>query len=69
MRRLLTDAALRDGMARAARLHAAGFSWPATAAVVEAELRTLTGLPPRVPAARSGAAPAAEPLESESAAG
>jgi glycosyltransferase involved in cell wall biosynthesis len=71
LRRLLTDAPLRDGMARAARLHAAGFSWPATAAVVEAELRALTGLPPRVPAAEPVAPPerAAEPLESESAAG
>jgi glycosyltransferase involved in cell wall biosynthesis len=48
LRRLLTDAPLRDGMARAARVHAARFSWPATAAVVEAELRVLTGLPPRV---------------------
>lgn len=48
LRRLLTDAALRDRMARAARVHAARFSWPATAAVVEAELRVLTGLPPRV---------------------
>jgi glycosyltransferase involved in cell wall biosynthesis len=48
LRRLLTDAALRDRMARAARMHAARFSWPATAAVVEAELRALTGLPPRV---------------------
>jgi glycosyltransferase involved in cell wall biosynthesis len=47
LRRLLTDAALRDGMARAARMHAARFSWPATAAVVEAELRLVTGLPPR----------------------
>jgi glycosyltransferase involved in cell wall biosynthesis len=47
LRRLLTDATLRDGMARAARAHAARFSWPATAAVVEAELRRLTGLPPR----------------------
>jgi hypothetical protein len=51
LRRLLTDAPLRDGTARAARAHAARFSWPATAAVVEAELRALTGLPPRVPAA------------------
>ena len=38
---------MRDGMGRAARAHAARFSWPATAAVVEAELRRLTGLPPR----------------------
>ncbi len=50
LRRLLTDAALRDGMARAARVHAARFSWPATAAVVEAELRMVTGLPPRTSA-------------------
>jgi glycosyltransferase involved in cell wall biosynthesis len=48
LRRLLTDATLRERMARAARIHAARFSWPATAAVVEAELRALTGLPPRV---------------------
>jgi glycosyltransferase involved in cell wall biosynthesis len=53
LRRLLTDPTLRDGMARAARVHAARFSWPATAAVVDTELRLLTGLPPRV---------AAEPL-------
>jgi glycosyltransferase involved in cell wall biosynthesis len=47
LRRLLTDAPLRGTMGRAARVHAARFSWPATAAVVEAELRRLTGLPPR----------------------
>jgi glycosyltransferase involved in cell wall biosynthesis len=47
LRRLLTDAPLRESMARAARAHAARFSWPATAALVEAELRRLTGLPPR----------------------
>jgi glycosyltransferase involved in cell wall biosynthesis len=50
LRRLLTDTELRDGMARAARAHAARFSWPATAAAVEAELRALTGLPAREPA-------------------
>ncbi len=32
--------ALRESMGRAARAHAARFSWPATAAAVEAELRT-----------------------------
>jgi glycosyltransferase involved in cell wall biosynthesis len=47
LRRLLVDPVLRDGMAKAARVHAARFSWSATAAVVEAELRALTGLPPR----------------------
>jgi glycosyltransferase involved in cell wall biosynthesis len=47
LHRLLTEPALRESMGRAARAHAAGFSWPATAAAVEAELRTLTGLPPR----------------------
>jgi glycosyltransferase involved in cell wall biosynthesis len=58
LHRLLTDAPLRDGMARAARTHAARFSWPATAAVVEAELRALTGLPPRSIAQPEPAAPA-----------
>jgi glycosyltransferase involved in cell wall biosynthesis len=48
LHRLLTDGALRDAMGRAARAHAANFSWPATAAAVEAELRVLTGLPARV---------------------
>jgi glycosyltransferase involved in cell wall biosynthesis len=47
LRQLLTDAPLRDGMGRTARVHAAQFNWTATAAVVEAELRALTGLPPR----------------------
>lgn len=47
LRRLLTDAALRDGMARAAKVHAAKFSWAVTADVVEAELRRVTGLPAR----------------------
>ena len=47
LRRLLTEPELRESIGRAARAHAAGFSWPATAAAVEAELRTLTGLPPR----------------------
>jgi glycosyltransferase involved in cell wall biosynthesis len=47
LRRLLADPALREGMARSARVHAARFSWPATAAAVEAELRGLTGLPAR----------------------
>ena len=47
LRRLLTEPALRESMGRAARAHAAGFSWPATAAAVETELRALTGLPPR----------------------
>jgi glycosyltransferase involved in cell wall biosynthesis len=57
LRRLLTDTPLRDGMARAARVHAARFSWPATAAVVEAELRALAGLPARVPATLTGLPP------------
>ena len=61
LRRLLTDAALRDAMGRAARAHGARFSWPATAAAVEAELRSLTGLPPRpavpIPAPRRPADP------------
>jgi glycosyltransferase involved in cell wall biosynthesis len=47
LRRLLADPALREGMARSARVHAARFSWPATAAAVEAELRGLTRLPAR----------------------
>ncbi|HEV7653768.1 MAG TPA: glycosyltransferase family 4 protein [Mycobacteriales bacterium] len=47
LRQLLTDAPVREGMARAARIHAARFSWPATAAVVETELRALMGLPAR----------------------
>jgi glycosyltransferase involved in cell wall biosynthesis len=47
LRRLLTDAGLRDGMARAARVHASRFSWTVTAEVVEAELRRVTGLPAR----------------------
>ena len=34
-------------MGRTARVHAAQFNWTATAAVVDAELRALTGLPPR----------------------
>jgi glycosyltransferase involved in cell wall biosynthesis len=51
LRRLLTEPSLRESMGRAARAHAAGFSWPATAAAVEAELRTLVGLPPRTPVA------------------
>jgi hypothetical protein len=37
---------------------AAGFSWPATAAAVEAELRALTGLPPRAAALPAGDRPA-----------
>jgi glycosyltransferase involved in cell wall biosynthesis len=53
LHRLLTDGPLRDGMGRAARAHAAKFSWPATAAAVEAELRMLTGLPARVADARA----------------
>ena len=61
LRRLLTEPALRESMGRAARAHAARFSWPATAAAVEAELRTLTGLPPRpavpIPAPRRPADP------------
>ena len=56
LRRLLTDAGrCGTSMGRAARAHAARFSWPATAAAVEAELRALTGLPARpaaVPARR-----------------
>jgi len=60
LRRLLTEPALRESMGRAARAHAARFSWPATAAAVETELRALTGLPPRaaaVPAADRSAEP------------
>jgi len=60
LRRLLTAPALRESMGRAARVHAARFSWPATAAAVETELRALTGLPPRaaaVPAADRSAEP------------
>ena len=60
LRRLLTEPALRESMGRAARVHAARFSWPATAAAVETELRALTGLPPRaaaVPAADRSAEP------------
>ena len=45
-------------MGRAARAHAGRFSWPATAAAVEAELRTLAGLPPRPAAVPAGARPA-----------
>jgi len=64
LRRLLTDAALRDAMGRAARAHAAQFSWPVTAAAVEAQLRTLAGLPPRAPAALPApGAPAAGSVE------
>ena len=47
LRELLTDAALRDRMAHAARVHAKRFSWAATVEVVEAELRAVAGLPPR----------------------
>jgi hypothetical protein len=47
LHRLLTEPGLRESMGRAARAHAARFSWPATAGAVEAELRALTGLPPR----------------------
>jgi glycosyltransferase involved in cell wall biosynthesis len=47
VRKLLTDAGLRERMARAARLHARRFSWGATVEVVEAELRAVAGLPPR----------------------
>jgi glycosyltransferase involved in cell wall biosynthesis len=69
LRRLLTDAGLRDGMARAARAHAARFSWPATAAVVEAELRMLTGLPPRLPAEPAEPAVEVQVLDAGSATG
>jgi len=48
-------------MGRAARAHAAGFSWPATAAAVEAELRTLTGLPPRPAVVAARRRPAGPP--------
>lgn len=58
LRRLLTEPALRESMGRAARAHAARFSWPATAAAVDAELRTLTGLPPRPAALPAGGRPA-----------
>jgi glycosyltransferase involved in cell wall biosynthesis len=64
LRRLLTDAPLRDGMGRAARAHAARFSWPATAAVVEAELRRLTGLPPRATPATAALVPAPRQADS-----
>jgi hypothetical protein len=53
-------------MGRAARVHAARFSWPATAAAVEAELRALTGLPPRA-AARPAGDRSAEPSSVEAA--
>jgi glycosyltransferase involved in cell wall biosynthesis len=55
LRRLLTEPFLRESMGRAARAHAARFSWPATAAAVETELRLLTGLPPRASTADSAA--------------
>jgi glycosyltransferase involved in cell wall biosynthesis len=57
LRRLLTEPALRESMGRAARAHAARFSWPATAAAVEAELRALTGLPGRPAAIPAPAGP------------
>jgi hypothetical protein len=56
--RLLTEPALRESMGRAARAHAARFSWPATAAAVEAELRALTGLPARPGGGPGAAGPA-----------
>lgn len=67
VRRLLTEAPLRERMARAARVHARRFSWTATVDVVEAELRAVAGFPPRtlpapapIPAAESLPAPVAD---------
>jgi glycosyltransferase involved in cell wall biosynthesis len=60
VRRLLTDAPLRERMAGAARVHAGRFAWAATVDVVEAELRAVAGLPPRAPDVEPEPAPAAE---------
>ncbi|MEN3362008.1 MAG: hypothetical protein V7637_5990, partial [Mycobacteriales bacterium] len=52
-RRLIEDEALRGRLGHQARAHAARFSWPAAVEVFEAELRDITGLPPRaIPAPR-----------------
>ena len=60
--RLLADDGLRTGMGRAARAHAASFSWTSAARAFEAEIRAAAGLPPRVseqaPAERVPAVPA-----------
>ena len=65
LRRLLTEPALRESMGRAARTHAARFSWPATAAAVETELRALTGLPARPAAVPAPADPAVVPVPAD----